>query len=442
MASLMYLQNLIVGNYRTDIIVFAGGGGKRKQTVQTRYLICINLNGRNKFAQRLHQLRIKLRFQHQNLVLSAEYFLFILFQFLRNVTFGIDQGLLADPLLRHFILVHIAHFDIIAKDIIIPYLQTGNTRQFTFTLLHLQEIILAGIGYLAQLVQLGIHARFYHAAFINKQRRVVVDLLVNAVANGPADIQLFADVVQTGIICIHTGFLDRFNSLQCHLQGNHFARRNAPYGYFGNDAFQISYQMQLFFDQLLEVGFAEEVFHYVQPFVNGLYVFQGKHHPALQQTGSHRADSPVYHIQQTAAAVVHAAHQFEAAHRKLIQTDVLVFLYAGQRSDVPYLGMLRHNEILQDSSRSNDAILEMFHPKSFQVLDFEVFQQFLAGGGLRKHPVVQLERKEFAAEIAFKHSPAATLKKHFFRGKIIQQLIDVIERSFRCQELTGGNIQE
>ena len=49
---------------------------------------------------------------------------------------------------------------------------------------------------------------------------------------------------------------------------------------------------------------------------------------------------------------------------------------------------------------------------------------------------------EFAAEIAFKHSPAATLKKHFFRGKIIQQLIDVIERSFRCQELTGGNIQE
>ena len=73
MTSLVYLQHLVVGDYRTDIIVFAGCGGKRQQAVQPGYLVRIGLNGRNKLAQGLHQLCIKLCFQHQYLVLGAEY---------------------------------------------------------------------------------------------------------------------------------------------------------------------------------------------------------------------------------------------------------------------------------------------------------------------------------------------------------------------------------
>ena len=46
-----------------------------------------------------------------------------------------------------------------------------------------------------------------------------------------------------------------------------------------------------------------------------------------------------------------------------------------------HLRMLRHNEVLQDSTGSNDAIFEMLHAESFQILRFKVFQQFSGGGG-------------------------------------------------------------
>ena len=417
---LVYLQHLVFGDYGTDIIVFAGCGGKRQQAVQPGYLVRIGLNGRDKLAQGLHQLCIKLCFQHQYLVLGAEYLFLIFFQFLRNVTLGIDQCLLANPLLRHFILVHVAHFDIVTEHIVIADFQAGNARKLTLPLLYLQKIVLAGIGYPAQLVQLGIYAGFYHTAFINKQRRVVVDFPFDAVADGTADVQLSADMVQTGVIGIHTGFLNRFDSLQGHFQSDYLAGRNTSYGYFGDNAFQIAYQVQLLFNHSLEVGLPEEILHHVQPSVNGLHILQGKYHPTLQQAGPHRTDCFIYYIQQAATAVVHAPHQLQAAHRKLIQTDVLIFLYTCQRGDMPYLRMLRHNEVLQDSPRSDDTVFEMLHAEPLQVLHFKVFQQFLAGGGFRKHPVVQLERKELAAEIAFEHSPAATFKQHLFRGEVVQ----------------------
>ena len=51
---------------------------------------------------------------------------------------------------------------------------------------------------------------------------------------------------------------------------------------------------------------------------------------------------------------------------------------------MPDLGMLRHDEILQDGSRSDDTILEMLYTKTFQILRFKMFQKFLPGGGLCK----------------------------------------------------------
>ena len=249
-------------------------------------------------------------------------------------------------------------------------------------------------------------------------------------------------MVQTSVIGIHTGFLNRFDSLQGHFQSDYLAGRNTSYGYFGDNAFQVAYQVQLLFNHSLELRLPEEILHHVQPSVNGLHILQGEYHPTLQQAGPHRADCFIYHIQQAAAAVVHAAHQLQAAHRKLIQTDVLIFLYTCQRGDMSYLRMLRHNEVLQDSPRSDDTVFEMLHAESLQVFHFKVFQQFLAGGGFRKHPVVQLESEELAAEVSFEHQPLATLEKHLFGGKVVQQLVHIVERSFRRQKFARRYVQE
>ena len=188
--------------------------------------------------------------------------------------------------------------------------------------------------------------------------------------------------------------------------------------------------MQLPFNQFLKVRLTEEILYHIQPFVNRLLILQRKDHPALQQTRSHRADCPVDDIQQTASAIIHIANQLKAAHRKLIQTNVFVFLNTGQRSDMSNLCMLRHREVLQDSAGSNDTILQVFHAETFQVLRLKMLQQLLTGSSLRKYPVIKLEGKELAAEIPLKHQTFATFKKNFLRGEVVQQFINIIKRSF------------
>ncbi len=442
MPSLADFQHIVVGNDGTYIVVLACCRGKGEQAVQTRYLVRIDLNGRNELAQRLHQLCIELCFQHQYLVLRAENLLFVLLQFLGNVAFGIGKGLLAYPLCRHFVFMRVAHLDVVAKDIIVAYLQAGNFRQLALALLYLQQIILTGVSNPAQLVQFGTDTGLDDTSFINQQRRVIVYLPVDAVADGLADVQLFAYMIQTGIVGLHTSRLDGFNGLQSHLQRHHLTRRDTAYRHFGDDTFQVAYQMQLFLYQFLEIGLAEEVFHHIQPLVNRLHVFQREYQPTFQQAGTHRADGLVYHVQQTAAAIVHAAHQLQAAHCELIQADILILLDACQRSNMPNLRMLRHDEVLQDGSRSYDAVLEMLYTEAFQVLHLEMLQQLLPGRGLGKHPVVQLESEELAAEVSLEHQALATLEKHFFRSKIVQQLVHIVERSLSRQKFARRYIQK
>ena len=106
------------------------------------------------------------------------------------------------------------------------------------------------------------------------------------------------------------------------------------------------------------------------------------------------------------------------------------------------LCMLSHLQVLQDSTRSDNTVLQMLDSEAFQVLRFEMLQQLLTRTGFGKHPVIQFESKELASEVTFKHSPLPPFKKYLLRGKIIQELINIVERSFRCQEFTGRDIEE
>ena len=104
--------------------------------------------------------------------------------------------------------------------------------------------------------------------------------------------------------------------------------------------------------------------------------------------------------------------------------------------------MLRHCQILQDSTGSNDTVFQVLHSETFQILRFKVFQQFLTGSRFCKYPVVQLECEELVTEITFKHQAFATFKKNFLRGKVIQQFVYIIKRSFCSKEFTGRNIKK
>ena len=139
--------------------------------------------------------------------------------------------------------MRIAHLDVVTENIVIAYLQTGDFRQFTLTLLYLQEIILAGISYLSQFVQLGIDTGLDDSPFINQQRRVVINLPGDTLTDGLADIQLFADMVQACIISVHASLFDGCYGLQGNLQCHHFTGRDTAYGNLGDNTFQVAYQV-------------------------------------------------------------------------------------------------------------------------------------------------------------------------------------------------------
>ena len=442
MAALTDVEHVVVRKDGTDVVVLARGRGKRQEAVEAGHLIGIDLDGGDKLAQSLHQLVVELCLEHQYLVFRAEYLLFVFLQFLRDVAFGVDQRLLAYPLLGYFLLVDVAHLDVVAEDVVVTYLQARYARQLAFALLQLEQVVLAAVGYLAQLIELGADALLDDAALVDQQRRVVVDFTVDAVADGLADVELLADTVQAGIVGLQAGLLDGFDGLQRHLQRHHLAGADTSHGHLRQDALQVADAVQLLLHQVAEVGLAEEVFHHVQAVVDGAHVLQREHQPAFHQAGTHGADGPVDDAEQRTAPVVHRAHQLEAAHSKLIEPDVFVFLDAGQRRDVAYLRVLRHDEVLQDGSRSDDAVLQVLHAEAFQILHLEMLQQLFACRRLSKHPVVQLEGEELAAEVALEHRPLASFEEHLLGAEVVEQLVDVVEGAFCRQELTRRYVQK
>ena len=84
----------------------------------------------------------------------------------------------------------------------------------------------------------------------------------------------------------------------------------------------------------------------------------------------------------------------------------------------------------------------MLDTETFQILGFEMFQQTVVGGFRSKHPVVQFENKEPGTESLFKTFTATPFDQDFFRGKVIQQFIHIINGSFGRQELAGRYIEE
>ena len=104
--------------------------------------------------------------------------------------------------------------------------------------------------------------------------------------------------------------------------------------------------------------------------------------------------------------------------------------------------MLGHVEVLQDGSSRDDAVLQMLYAEAFQVLGLEMLQELLACRSFGKRPVIQLEGKKLASEIAFEHGFLAPLEQHFLGGEIIQKLVDVVKRSLGGQELAGRDIQK
>ena len=71
-----------------------------------------------------------------------------------------------------------------------------------------------------------------------------------------------------------------------------------------------------------------------------------------------------------------------------------------------------------------------------------MFQQAVISSFRSKHPIIQFENKEPGTESLFKTFTAASFDQDFFRRKVVQQFIHIIDRSLGRQELAGRDIEK
>ena len=99
-------------------------------------------------------------------------------------------------------------------------------------------------------------------------------------------------------------------------------------------------------------------------------------------------------------------------------------------------------QIIEDSARGDDAQCQVLHAEAFQVLGLKMLQQPVVRRLTREDPVVEFEDKVTRTESLLELLLVAPLDQDLLRRKVIQQLVDIIDRAFRCQELACRDIEK
>ena len=187
--------------------------------------------------------------------------------------------------------------------------------------------------------------------------------------------------------------------------------------------------MEVFVDDLTEVGLAEERLDDVKALANRRHVAQREYGPALQHTRSHRRCGAVDDVKERRTVLLHAAKQLQRSDGELVKTYITVLLDAAERRYMTDVCVLRHLQILHDGTCSHHAKREMLHTEALERLRSEMLEKLLTRTLLRKHPVVQLERTPPVAEAVLEFTLHLTVMQHLLGLERHQQLLHIIRRA-------------
>ena len=224
MATLFDIYHVAAVYDRTHIVVLFSCLGSTQQAVQKGYDVSILLYLWDKLLGSNDEFVEQALFQRENLIFSTQNLLLIFLQLLCDVSLCLCQCLLAHPFLWHLILIGVAHLQIVSEDVVIAYLQRGNARLLCFALLDLQQVVLATIGDMAQLVEFRAHTIADDTTFCYQLRRVVLYLTGYAVTQLLTETEAFPYPLDGVVICLQTSILDGFYGLQRHLHLYHLTR--------------------------------------------------------------------------------------------------------------------------------------------------------------------------------------------------------------------------
>ena len=138
MTALLDVDDVGVVDNRPDVAVGFRYLGETQQAIEMGNDVGVNLNLRNELLHILHKFVEKLRLEDDNLLVGSQDFLLVFLQFGRYVSLSLSQCLLTNPVGRNLILKGVAHFKVIAEDVIVAHLQRTDARLLRLTLLNLQ----------------------------------------------------------------------------------------------------------------------------------------------------------------------------------------------------------------------------------------------------------------------------------------------------------------
>ena len=280
MASGTDVEREAVVHHGTHIPPLFGQCGKGVVAVEVGERLRVALQLADALCRRLHEGAVDAGFEHDDAVFRAEDFLFVFFEFLRDVALCTDERLLANPFFRHKLLVGVAHLHIVAEHVVETDFQTLDAGALDFAFLHAEQVVLAGALDVPQFVELRIHPMPDDPAFGHQQRRVAAEFALNAGAQFGAGVELLTDGADALLRGSHTDVFENDHRFQCQPQLLHFAWVDASRGHFRDDALQVAHLREFEVTEFAEVRCAEKVLHAVLPLHDVGHGAEGEEKPA------------------------------------------------------------------------------------------------------------------------------------------------------------------
>ena len=305
------------------------------------------MDSRHELRYGKHQIVVYFLLQRQNLLLGAQNLLLVFLQFGRDVTLGVHQRLLANPLLGHAVFVGVAYLDVVAENVVETDFERRNARQFALTLLNFNQIIFARISNVAQLVEFGVHTVVHHAAFGHLHGRVGLNLTLDALTNRRARIQLFANGLQRLHTRLGANPFHGHDGFQSVFQRQNLARVDAPERHLADEPLKVAHVLHFGLNRQLNVNILNKICCNILAFADGQHVFQRQRHPAFQHSRAHWRERVVDDVDKAVAVVVQRTENLKVTERETVNPHVLVLGNAADARDVANLRMLRNVEIVK-----------------------------------------------------------------------------------------------
>ena len=444
MAALTDVDALAVVQHGTHVAAFAGDACEGLEAVDARHRGGVAQHRRQRTADIGHDPGVDALLQDEHLLLGAENLLLVLFQFARNVTLGVGEGLLAYPRLGDLVLVGVADLDIVAENVVVADLERRDAGGLALALLDAREVVLTVERDAAQVVQFGIDAVGDHAALLYLVvLRVGVDFAGDTLADLRQRVDLLCQRMQAVVVGGLQRSLERLDGSERVLELHQFAGRDPLGGDTPRDTLQIAHQRHLLADDIRQIGVFDQPFHHIEALVDLRGVLDRHGDPAFQQAAAHRRQRAVDHVGETALlARAVRRKKLQVADRELVDPHVVVLVDTRNGGDMARFAVLGEFEVVENGPGGRNAAGEVVHAEALEGFGPELLAEFLAVDVLRKDPLVETVSVEFRPERTGKTVLVAALVDDLLGLEVRDQLVYIAVRSLGHIELARGDVQK